>query len=411
MKIKKRFFGVLFAVPILCIWAGVSCIRTEIPLPEVVNAGANEQKPDDTMITPIFTKTDQLWSTTEVKIAEGVSHLSFGDRDRGWALARNSIYSTVDGGATWSLVNMNLAILRQEDRVEYFEFNSDGFGRIILQHSDSDEFSPRDEVRVFQSADSGKTWNQVASKRSAMYSAFAVHGSTSWLVGTVSGPIHPSRRMPFILRWSSFEKKAEDVSRQFSTFLNPKKDENFNYPSISKIAVASSGCVVMASEENSVFQTCDSGESWKRIRSEGDPAYPDLINDLAVIGDEVRILQASGGAEGTGSMLSVVGLYSEKTEKSVSMSSYFLTRAKWVSDAEIIVAGEKKGNPLRDSPEQEKQDMDVILRTLDGGKTWSEVFSRKHDEIRGTFVFADNKTLWLIDEAGRVFKISAPKGN
>lgn len=90
------------------------------------------------------------------------------------------------------------------------------------------------------------------------------------------------------------------------------------------------------------------------------------------------------------------------------MSPYFLTNASWVSESEIIVAGELEGNPLQDAAESERKRRDVILHTIDGGKTWSEVFSSPFDYNRGNFFFAGSRTIWLIDENGVVHRIAKP---
>jgi len=351
---------------------------------------------------------EQNWISTEVQISNDVSQLTFAGQNKGWACGKNSMFETSDGGKTWKLVNSHLNLVERGDEIEKLEFDVDGIGWLVVQHNAGDEFSRKDQIRVYRSPDAGKSWTLSVSQPSATFSDLRSSEKETWLIGKTFLGSEPQRLVPLILYFSKPKKKWEDLSHTFNSSLNVNNDEYFHFPSLSKIGSAEDRCVFLASEERTVFQTCDKGKTWDLINSHGNPDHPLKINQIRVTHDSVNLLEAVGGVEGTESVLTTFDRPNGKSTRTVALNSYYLTGAAWGPDNEILAAGAFRGSPLKDAAEDTRKDKDVVLRTIDDGNTWTEVFSRAFGHKSGTFFFAGQQTIWLIDENGVVRRIAKP---
>lgn len=361
----------------------------------------------DAITGRVFENSQAEWISSEVKIGPEVSILHFVDEMRGWAIGRNEIYTTSDGGNAWRMTRFNIQIVGDGDTIEQLVFGNDGVGWLVVQHNEGDGFSLKDQVRVYRGSDGGTKWTLSTVQASATFSDLHLAGRDVWLIGRTFPDKEPSQLLPLILRFSYEKRGWDNISSNFKAYPKGEGDELHNHPRLSKIGISDTGCVIVVAEERSVYQTCDEGKHWKLTNRRGHgPDRRLSINYLNIANGIARLVEASGGIEGTGTALTTWDLSNGKTVKSIVLSSYFLTWAFWISENRIMVVGERKGIPVRDADENEHKDRSVILETVDGGNTWVEVFSKAFDNTLGAFFLAGQQTIWLIDERGKTYKIT-----
>jgi photosystem II stability/assembly factor-like uncharacterized protein len=368
----------------------------------------------DPRVGLVLKESDQKWVAREVNIASGISQIYFADEKQGWAISRNVIYETTDGGSGWTVIDADLDLVGYGDEIAQLEFDTSGEGWLALQHYGGKERSRKDGIKVLRSRDRGRTWQLSLSIASARFSDMHNSGRNTWLLGTTIERNDPQQRVPLIIVFSDERNGWANISRTFNKYLNHDNNKYFNYPDVSKIGISDSNCLVVAAEDRTAFQSCDLGRSWKLINGQADPGHPERVNEIHTRGAVCHLLVASGGVEGTGSSLKMFDVVSGIAGKSVDLPGYYLKRAAWLSENEIIVAGIREEDPSIGADKEDQKKRNVILQTKDGGKTWSEVFSQPFDwkpgeKNGGNFFLFGGHRVWLIDETRRTYRIARPE--
>lgn len=352
----------------------------------------------------VVRQSEKEWTSVEIQVGKGLSQLSFTNENTGLAFGKDAIQSTSDGGNSWKTVSALSRLVGFGDRIEKIKVGHDGILWMVVQHNDGSAFSLKDRVKVYQSLDGGKTWTLSIVQNSATFSDLQASGKNVWLVGKTFADTQPQQLLPLVLRSSGKDSNWANLSHNFKTYIDENGGDKYNHPILSKIGFTSLDCVILVAEERTLYKTCSEGKLWERVDDDrGNLDRRVLINHLSIAENTVRLVEASGGVEGTGSLLSVLDISNGKTLSSVSLTPYYVTQALWLSRDRIIVVGKQTGNPTVGG---DRVDSDVILETLDGGKLWFEVFSKEIDKMSGTFFFAGPGTIWFVDEDGKAYKIT-----
>lgn len=373
-----------------------------LPIHETPQQESDLQQPAD-VEGQIVGRYVEKWEPVEIQIGHGISEIAFTDNNTGWAVSKDSIYRTGDGGNTWQTINAHTGLAGSGDKIEKFSIGDDGIVWVVIQHNDGTAFSKKDKTKVYQSLDGGKTWIRSLALNSSTFSDFRSSGRDAWIIGKTFISDKPQQFFPLIFRFSGTDNRWSNLSPGFKDFVDGQTGDRYNYPNLSKVGFASSSCVIVAAEERWLYETCNNGKVWVQMgdRSE-DTHRPISISYLSVAAGTLELVEASGGVEGTGSLLLTLNLSDNKTIGSVSLPSFYVTKALWSSQERIIAAGKRAGNP---TAADDEGDGDVILETSDGGKSWNEVFFRK-SKSTGTFSFVGSQIAWLIDEEGKTYRIS-----
>src|SRR5436190_4482504 len=355
-------------------------------------------------------ETGHRWASSEIQLREPVSQITFIDQSKGWACNKGFVYKTIDSGKNWKPTP--IGFIEQNDEINKIAFTDELRGWIVLQQNASrNEFSEKDKFRVFRTLDGGETWKLSIVVDSAQLSDFQASDNAVWIAANHFVGYHPQRFRPLMFHFSQKTNKWSDVSNgilriyndEIRYLENDKAALDYASVSLEKISIAKTNCVVAVTAKQSIIQSCDDGDNWKLINFHGRYGSRLNINQVNTVNNVVWSLEATGGIEGTGSRLVAVPLEPIGNAKLITIGGYFLTQGYWVSGDEFVAAGERVPTDVNSGENIKK---DVVIRTLDGGRNWVEIYSSLMKTNRGTFFFSDSNVIWLIDGDGIVRRIS-----
>ena len=299
-----------------------------------------------------------------------VTALDFVSDDRGWLVAdlgagSSAVMHTEDGGATWA----KQAVLRTDGQVPYLRFFDDVAGVIGLTGG---------HPLLARTVDAGRTWTLMAlpaSVAAALAWSF-VDSENGWLLGTDSRAGAPARL------W-----RTDDAARDWADLGEPVSapDQAFTV----QMSFLTTGWLASVGARPYAYRTTDFGATWQRVElpvaSRGDAAgggryfvAVQPMSGLTAIASVVYMPSIRGRSGIGGVVLSfpplTVRVYDGGKPAAYTYATALATAvAQPVADASV--PGE------------------ILLRTVDGGATWSRIVRPLPD---GALGYASPTDWWWI---------------
>jgi photosystem II stability/assembly factor-like uncharacterized protein len=195
--------------------------------------------------------------------------------------------------------------------------------------------------------------------------------------------------------WSDISEPLKKLS------YDPAYGED-SFPTLARITVKGSNCVLVVNKSEKIFQNCNNGEDWQQIKFVGNfsPLSSYGMKQIGVKDNFMWTLQSAGGIEGTASLLTIMpDTYNEKI-KLVSLPEYFLSYGFSISSQEFFLAGEKIEFP------ENLADKGLILQTRDGGKTWNKIFKTTEKIKFAQFLHLSSINIWILTSKGALHKLT-----
>jgi photosystem II stability/assembly factor-like uncharacterized protein len=348
----------------------------------------------------ISERRDQFWRLESISAAKNAKILAvyFLNDSQGWACNEKAFFKTNDGGLTWEIFPINFIGTAS---IQSVGFSDDLRGWLILQTGSTSEWSEAAQTKIYRTTDSGRTWSLSRIENAAYFNDAYFSDGGIWIIGTRFGGYQPQRLIPFAAFFSNERSEWTDISAPIKKLSYDPAYGEGSFPQLASISSAGAGCIAIASQNEKIFRSCDAGENWDLVKVVGNSPGPGnfSINKIGITNDFIWVLQSSGGIDhATESLLTVMP--STETSKAfvVSLPSYIISDGYSVSVQEYFLAGGKSASQKNHS------DTNVILHSLDGGKTWSQIF-RTPSRIK-SFQFSSSDRIWVLTVDGKLQGLS-----
>jgi hypothetical protein len=149
----------------------------------------------------------------------------------------------------------------------------------------------------------------------------------------------------------------------------------------------------------------NSDSSWRLVYTFGDQFVRTGVNAFGVSYGTPWLVGGTDGEEGTYGRLSFVSK-TDQIEETTKNDSCF-TDAIRISDTEFLISGFAvdvivgKKSGLRN-----RSKSGTIFRTIDGGKSFDEIYRTKNDDEMGSMFQVDNYTVWAISKNGVLIRLT-----
>lgn len=294
------------------------------------------------------------WTASDVAPGETLLGVDFVNADTGWVWGDSSLFKTIDGGATWARQDPN------RQRYADFQFRNGTFG-----------FSKSYQGPLQATVDGGKTWRVRLDL--PMGKPFYSFSFTTPAVGFAVAVEDTSLAQVYL-------KKTVDSGVTWTPQTLP--------PGLSPVSVrflsdASHGWVSAKDTQGKlvILSTVDGGANWRRRDTQYGGSFFDVRFATAALG---YFLRYDGNAR-----VLVISRDSGAT---------------WAPSA-IEFPGNQANVQFVDSLVGYATGLDFIMKTADGGVSWSQVYKGVWSGMSFSSIrFADASTGWVADTKGSVLK-------
>ena len=393
-----NFRGVILFVALL------SCLSCELRADRAELASRPEEvsvvlKPTEAIFretadTVVVEKETRIGPTAE---SDPWHKAQFVNEQKGWAGTYRSIYRTSDGGSKWERLPFQT---RERSRISSFFFIDESRGWLaITSQVHNERYGLGNSSKVFSTKDGGDTWNEQADfpDEVRISEVSFLNANQGFAIGSrlIDQPANVGPPYEEVLVLSTAD--GGNVWTDLSAAL---KDELRTSDSGLSLHSLSATELLLLTANGRIVQTPDRGKTWKTIvkfkndSSNGmssPTAYFRLIFDPE---KKVRVLGGSQGVEGYWGNLVVNG-------ENNFWTSYELLRvpildAVFLSKNEVLACGME--TPAVDD-KRSPATVGIILKSLDGGRSWGPVYRSKANETFISLTKAADK-LYAISDTG-----------
>jgi len=325
----------------------------------------------------------ETWERRIVPGGVDLSGVSFVTDDVGWVVgSRGEIFHTTDGGQTW--VPQSAGTFSDLTDVEFVDERA---GAAVGETRDWSCWGCK-LYRVFYTGDGGATWSwhrvpwdvyDIAWAGSTLAVAtgegiyLSEDGGETWRMafdasfGVRSAAILNSTTAVALDRWGGIHRTSDGGDTWVTDF------ESFTRENLSDVWFTDRNTGIVVGDNGTILRTTDAGQTWElpyggtesdlRAVAFGGP-------DLGVaIGDSVIILTTDGGITWTGATVPI----------DIPEDYWGFRDVTFVDGAVVVVVGHHS-----------------ILRSEDGGASWSEQYRAPAGEILLAVSFSDSMTGWVV---------------
>jgi photosystem II stability/assembly factor-like uncharacterized protein len=341
------------------------------------------------------------WKTTRTNIGnrEPISAITFINERVGWACSKKKIYKTEDSGETWKSFKIDFV---GKGTIGFFQFTNDLQGWLIIEEANRDNYSKNDRIRIYRTADSGKSWKLTHSEMSISFRDAQFTNENGWLVGMKFVRDGASERAPFVLYFSNQSDVWTDVSDPVKNLSYDPDYRAGDLPSLNRLTIKDANCVVAVNKPGKIFQSCDRGKNWQILDSL-DNFPPQSSYGPQQIGfqhDFIWTIESAGAIDGLGTILTIIPL-SEYGEKQLLSLPNYIRQGFAVSASEFFLVGESN-----DVSKKGQATKGIILHTTDSGETWKKILSIPQ-EVKSTQFFPSQKLIWILTADGELDKATS----
>jgi photosystem II stability/assembly factor-like uncharacterized protein len=342
------------------------------------------------------------WRENEVIIERGqkISKIYFLDAENGWAYGENKIFRTSDFGKSWVSYPFEI---RKNTEVVSLLFTNNSEGWIVLEKSDSEDFSQNDEVLIYRSVDGGKTWNLSHSEQSASDAYIYANGKNLWITARRFIGYQPKRLVPIIINFEEAKGGWTDVSESLKGINYDSRYIEGSYPLIRALAFRENNCVLIVNQVGKIFESCDNCDKWsyiKTLKSADDVS--NSIRDIEFNDNYGWILDSSGGFyHGGSTLITIFSSNLDSISHTISLSDYFSGQGFSISPEEFYLTAQKFA--IKDKKPKYKG---IIIHTQDSGKSWEQIFKSDNAISLAQFFNSKNKVFWILTDKGTLHQLT-----
>jgi hypothetical protein len=326
----------------------------------------------------------------------------------GWVSDGERIYSTLDGGLSWSALNLRIPA---GSKIEKIQCLSENLCWVLSQNRGSGnilDYKTR-HYQLSKTNDGGKNWTvQNENKTVVIDNVYFADERNGWLVGTKFAG-NPISYTYFALSTKDGGSNWEDISQNISKIVAEEINESPNAINDQLLGIVSSnnGEAKVITARNRILKTSDSGMNWINLVTLKD-FYTQVSFDRFGQ-DENGLLWMSGstsGEEGTWSVLAAAK--SRNNWVGYGLGGVYFADVLNISDNHFLACGYtlklQKVKGLKDFKQT-----GVILESLDAGESWRIVYQDAGIEIINSLSITNSNVLWAAGENKTLIKMTSPQ--
>jgi len=331
----------------------------------------------------------------------------FINESHGWAMTLYSLYKTVDGGKSWERLSEEP---EKDAQFLAFTFVDESHGWLAITKSDfADHYGVGHSSVIMITDNGGTSWKLQASfpDEIEIRDIRFLNQNEGLAVGFKGLDNRPDRSELFVLSTSTGGKDWNDISIPANAALKTQQGVANDRGDYIHWTASS---VLMLTEGERVMSTADRGKTWNTVVTLTDDQTdgfrsPTGYYKLALdVDSRIRVLGGIMGDEGYRGNFVVnedSGWTSYEVAKTPILDALFL------SDKDVIACGLN----VRTIYEKAKRlkDAGVILRSLDGGKSWQTIYRSKTFETFFYITKVSDNQFYAVSDTGTFLRFNLPQ--
>ena len=274
-------------------------------------------------------------------------------------------------------------------------FGSPVGGWIALQKYASDVLDYKaDEFWIMNTRDAGKNWSSQFNGRSRQVAQLRfVENQEGWAIGRTFIEKNTLQESPFIMHTDDQGEHWTDVSERLSSFAQNDGFTDVYAPKRSE--------AVVTTARGRILRTTNGGESWEEVAAVEDEPDQTYFGRLGQMEEgHLWLLRGADSLEGMWGLVA-------KREADGSWTKYmvgpYLSDGVFLSKNEMLACGHTRpgGRPVVLGGSGEG----VILRSLDGGNTWTIVYRNPEVPNINALASLNSNTIWAVGEKGFILRL------
>jgi hypothetical protein len=378
----------IFGISLMC----SACTSSKIGSDFIaINKSMEEQKQHDWNVDIV-----------EQNFRNGALAVFFLDLQFGWVGSGNSIFETSDSGKTWQPTEISASSDEFVTKI-YFQDESNGWIVVKKHEKINSNFTDR-EFRILRTNDSGKTWQQLFSESDGDFTSWKFDSHNQlWIAGLKYRTSSPICFDPLLLTYDTKTAKTVDVAK---TIFEGKKKNTVGCLNdvVMGIDIDENGIVNIITGNLEVYQE-NNDSSWGIVHRFGDQFVKTGVNAFGVSYGSAWFVGGTDGEEGTYGRLSFVSK-TNQIEENTKNGSFFEDAIR-VSDSEFLISGfiveVVVGKQLAG---RNRSKHGAIFGTVDGGKSFDEIYRAQIDSEISSMFQLDNYTIWAICKNGILIRLT-----
>lgn len=309
--------------------------------------------------------------------------------------ARGKLHKSTDFGETWQSSSINLT---SSSKLSSIDFVDPLLGWAVSVKQPADVLDSQGfESSILSTNDGGLNWHvQFGGKGLNLNRIVFANDLEGWAVGTRLVQKEAPENEVVVLHTGDQGKSWTDVSGALRRLSKGGVVEDI-------YAAQSSRAVVLTSARE-ILSTEDAGQSWRLVSTiQGKSPQLSTFRIGMLLNNNIWVLGATGGREGTWSLLAV-GRDRDQFVKH-KIDQVLLRDSIFLSDSEVVACGTIASNaevPLLDDAHRNG----VILRSTDGGSTWTIIYRDLKAKSINAIAAGAGGYLWAVGEAGLVVQLA-----
>jgi photosystem II stability/assembly factor-like uncharacterized protein len=339
------------------------------------------------------------WVSQRLRTSNSLIRVQILNTSQGWSATSEGILFTMKPDQSWREIR-TVPMPKFAYLTDLF-FLDASTGWISLSRSELhfDESTKQGDYDIaawiMNTTDQGRTWKQSDSFEGAqILQVLFLNDSEGWAVGRRLSTSAHETDSNFVVHTTDQGKSWNDISDKLPTDTG-----------IYKVALRSSGNVVVITGKGVLYSTTDGGMNWRRIG-----AYSDEHDQVAVHRLDMNkhhrlcIVGGTGGLEGTLSVLACEDANNSWIRH--VLGGVFVNDAVFLADGKILACGfiAKENDPIGVGGEA------AILVSEDEGKSWSVVYRNADVKSLNALAATDPHNIWAVGAKGLIVRLGSSIG-
>jgi len=308
--------------------------------------------------------------------------------------SNHTLSKTTNDAESWLPVNLEVP---HETKIIAIDFVDSLLGWAITTTTPRDVLDAQGlESSIWKTNDGGLHWQvQFTGKALSLTRVVLVNSQEGWVIGSKLIRRETLVNEDIVLRTTDQGQHWTDVSG----VLNQSGAGG----GVEDIYSRGSSRAVILTAAKEIFGTEDGGLNWLSMgRVPDEPLQTSAFRIGMLPNNHIWVLGATGGREGTWSMLAV----RRDRNDWVKYKTYdvLLRDSIFLSDLEVVACGtipSNNGVPLPD----DSQRVGVILRSTDGGLNWTIIYRDPRAKSINALSVEPSGSIWAVGEAGLVIRL------